>query len=112
MGKAATHFAEKANELGNAVLTNKSNQTTRFARATLRGLTAAARNWPTIHTLISEEYEAQVNSCHNTEAKELKKTMDKMTNMENVLLIIGIIQLLELYCIASVASQHSQWFPT
>ena len=50
-GKAATHFQERAEELGHIVLTNKTYQKTRFVRALLRGLTEALRNLPTIVTV-------------------------------------------------------------
>ena len=56
VGKSSSLFYEKADELENCVLSNKTFQTTRFVRALLRGITAALRNLPTHIAVISESY--------------------------------------------------------
>ena len=55
LGKIGTHFLNRAGELGYLVLTNKQNQTTRFGKALLRGLTVALRNLPTLQIILNEE---------------------------------------------------------
>ena len=74
-GKASTHFLEKAKELENIVLTNKTYQTTRFVRSLLRGITAGLRNLPTLVAIIGEDYNEAILSSNNTEAKNLKNTL-------------------------------------
>ena len=71
-GKAATHFEERAEELGHIVVTNKTYQTTRFVRALLRGLTAAMRNLPTLVNILAEDFNEAALQFNNTEAKKLE----------------------------------------
>ena len=85
LGKASTHFYEKARDLENIVLTNKVYQSTRFVRSLLRGLTAALRNLPTIVSIISEDYQEATVTSNNTKAKELKTTLDNLINAEILL---------------------------
>ena len=110
-GKASTHFFEKASELENIVLTNKAYQSTRFVRSLQRGNTAALRNLPTIVSIISEEYQDNLDNFNNTKAKELKKTLDSLKSAENLFFSIGLAQLLESYCVASLESQYASHFP-
>ena len=110
-GKASTHFFEKASELENLVLTNKTYQSTRFVHALQRGNTAALINLPTIVSLNAEEYQDAVLNFNNTKAKELKKTLDSLMSAENLFFSIGLSQLLESYCVASLESQYVSHFP-
>ena len=87
-GKAATHFQERAEELGKIVFTNKSYQTTRFVRALLRGLTAALRNLPTLVSLYCQEYNEAALDFNNTEAKRLHKILAELQSAKNFLLTI------------------------
>ena len=48
LGKAYTDFRDKAQELGNLVLTSKKYQETHFVRSLVRGLHTAIQNLPTI----------------------------------------------------------------
>ena len=109
---ASTHFEERAKDLGNIVLKNKSYQSTRFVRAFVRGGTAGLRNLPTIYRLLAEEYEEAVESCNITLAKKLDVTMSELRKTSNIALIIGIMQILESYTKASLGAQHMLWFPT
>ena len=111
VGKASTHFLEKAKELENIILTNKIYQSTRFVSSLLRGLTAALRNLPTIISIIGEEYNEAVLKFNNTEAKSLKKTLDGLMSAETLFFTIGMCQLLESYCAASLESQYTSHFP-
>ena len=111
VGKASTHFYEKAQELENIVLTNKTYQSTRFVRSLQRGITAALRNLPTIIALIGEEHKEAVLEFSNTEAKVLEKTLHGLMSAETLFFAIGLSQLLESYCAASLESQHASHFP-
>ena len=76
VGKASTHFFERASELNNIVLTNKTYQKTRFVRALQRGITAFLRNLPTLHHIVSEEYLDALRDNNKTLAKQLVKVVD------------------------------------
>ena len=110
-GKASTIFQEKAEELENMVLTNKTFQKTRFVRALQRGNTAALRNLPTIHHVIGEEYTEAHKEGNTTRYNQLGKLMDTLQNFETLVFAIGIAQLLEPYCDASLEVQHAFHFP-
>ena len=88
-GKASTHFLEKAKELENIVLTNKTYQTTRFVRSLLRGITAGLRNLPTLIAIIGEDYNEAILSSNNTEAKNLKNTLDGLMSAETLFLFLA-----------------------
>jgi hypothetical protein len=60
IGKASSHFEERAKDLGHLVLKSQIYQETRFVRSLLRGITAGLRNWPTMTILLGEEYEDAV----------------------------------------------------
>ena len=74
-GQSRTIFREKAEMLGNLVLSNKKNQTTRFVRSLQRGLQAYLRNLPTLIHLFAEKYEEAAKENRNTDAKEVLKTL-------------------------------------
>ena len=110
-GKASTHFYEKAKELENIVLSNKTYQSTRSVRSLQRGITAALRNLPTLISITSEEYNEAALTFNNTRAKELKKILDGLMDAETLFFSIGLSQLLESYCVASLESQCASHFP-
>ena len=97
IGKASTHFYNKAEELGNIVLSNKTLQTTRFVRSFLRGLTAALRNLPTLQHIVAEEFEIAAFNFENTKAKEAKKILDGLMDAETLFLNACLCQLLDSY---------------
>ena len=111
IGKSATQFFEKAEELNTNVLSNKTLQTTRFVRALLRGITAALRNLPTIIAVIGEDYEQAVLNSDNTKAKELESTLNSLRNAETLFFTIGLAQILEIYSDVSLSVQHASHFP-
>ena len=78
-GKAATHFEERAEELGHIVLTNKTYQTTRFVRALLRGLTAAIRNLPTLVNILAEDFNEAALQFNNRESQKVRKDPEGVT---------------------------------
>ena len=88
-GKAASLFFEKAEELNNIVLTNKTYQTTRFARALQRANTAAIRNLPTIVPVIAVEYNKAALEHSNTRALELKSLIKCLTSAERLFFSIN-----------------------
>ena len=110
-GKASTHFLEKAKELENIVLTNKTYQTTRFVRSLLRGITAGLRNLPTLIAIIGEDYNEAILSSNNTEAKNLKNTLDGLMSAETLFFAFGLSQLLESYSAVSLECQYASHFP-
>ena len=111
IGKASTHFHERAEDLGHIVLTNKTYQKTRFVRSLVRGLTAAMRNLPTIVTILAQEFSDAALRLNNTAGKILEKTITDLRSAENLLLTIGMMQLLEIYASVSLEAQHSFHFP-
>ena len=112
-GKASTIFQEKAAELENIVLTNKTFQTTRFVRSLMRGNTAALRNLPTIVAVVADDHqEATLAIPHDAKrSAQLKKLLDSLTNAKTLFFAIGIGQLLEPYCVASLEAQYASHFP-
>ena len=106
LGKAGTHFMNRAKELGYLVLTNKQHQTTRFVRAMLRGLTAALRNPPTL-----EIREIEL-AGRNDKVTMLMKMKRQITDAKHILFVIGLMQILEIYAEASLGAQHTKYFPT
>ena len=110
-GKASSHFQEIAEELSNIVLTNKTFQTTRFARSLQRANTAALRNLPTLVNVISKEYNSALKIFDHTRALELKPTLDDLLSAKRLFYGIGLAQLLEIYCEASLESQFASHFP-
>ena len=111
-GKASTKFREKADELNNIVLENKSYQTTRFVRSMQRCYSAALRNLPTLYYLIGAEYKFHHDRHDMTKAKEFKTILDKLQCGENFFFLLGITQLLENYIGASLGAQYASHFPT
>ena len=111
IGKSSSEFFEKADELGNNVLSNKTLQTTRFVRALLRGITAALRNLPTLIAVISESYNEAALNNENTTAKELKTTLDSLRNAEILYFAIGLCQILEIYSRVSLTVQYASHLP-
>ena len=112
LGKASTIFRDKAQELGNLVLSSKKFQVTRFVRSLVRGLRTAMQNLPTIVSILQEDYESYVFQFNNTEAIKVKTKIDKLKSPENLLKTIGIMQLLEKYASASLEGQYAKHFPT
>ena len=110
-GKASTNFMERAAELENLVLTNKTYQSTRFVRALQRGNSTALRNLPTLVSVVSEEYNDAVKSYNATRMSELKPIVDDLTNAKTLFFSIGLSQILECYCVASLEVQYSNHFP-
>ena len=111
VGKSASHFLEKAEELDNCVLTNKTLQTTRFVRALLRGITAALRNLPTLIAVISKEYNEATTNHEATKSNELGKLLNSLRNAELLFFTIGLAQILEIYSGVSLEVQHASHFP-
>ena len=115
IGKASTKFYEVADELNNIVLANKVYQSTRFARALLRGLTAALRNLPTLFNVLAKEHQEVGNitsqKFNNTRAKELEKVMGNLQNGRNLLVVIGFVQILEIFSEVSLEVQYSNHYP-
>ena len=111
-GQSCTIFRDKAEVLGNLVLSNKKNQTTRFVRSLQRGLQAYLRNLPTLIHLFAEKYEEAAKENRNTDAKEVLKTLSQLRDSRKLLLAVGLAQLLEIYVEASLQSQHCRCFPT
>ena len=112
VGKSATLFAERADELGNSVVTNKIYQSTRFVFALVRGANGGLRNLPTIVTLIEDDLKAALIGKDNTEAKRLEKLKAPLTDGYNLAMIIGIIQIMEKFTCSSLVSQNSFFFPS
>ena len=110
-GKASSHFQEIADELRNIVLTNKTFQTTRFARSLQRANTAALRNLPTLVNVISKEYNSALKIFDHTRALELKPTLDDLLSAKRLFYGIALAQLLEIYCEASLEAQYASHFP-
>ena len=111
IGKASTHFYNKAEELGNIVLSNKTLQTTRFVRSFLRGLTAALRNLPTLQHIVAEEFEIAAFNFENTKAKEAQKILDGLMDAETLFLTAGLCQLLDSYSEVSLQAQYTSQYP-
>ena len=84
VGKSSTHFFERAAELKNCVLTNKTFQATRFVRSLLRGITSALRNLPTLIAVIAEDYTEAALNHENTKAKELLEVLKNLRNAETL----------------------------
>ena len=93
-GKASTKFREKADELNNIVLENKSYQTTRFVRSMQRCYSAALRNLPTLYYLIGAEYKFHHDRHDMTKAKEFKTILDKLQCGENFFFLLGAVNFL------------------
>ena len=111
VGKSASYFTEKAEELDNCVLTNKTLQTTRFVRALLRGITAALRNLPTLIAVIGKEYNEATINHENTKAAQLNSILNSLRNAELLFFTIGLGQILEIYSGVSLEVQHASHFP-
>ena len=110
--KASTVFKDKAQELGNLVLTSKKPQETRFVRSLLQGLRSAMQNLPTMVSILEEDFEFLALEGKNTEAKIVDKKLKKLKSPENLLRTFGVMQLLELYASTSLEAQHAKHFPT
>ena len=112
IGKAATLFAEQADELGYSVVSNKQIQTTRFVASYIRGGSSSLRNLPTTLAMMENDIKKALAEKDNTEAKVLTKLRDDLNNGYNLAFIIGVLQILEKYAEASLAAQHCFHFPT
>jgi hypothetical protein len=112
LGKSSTIFANRARDLGNLVLTNKTYQTTRFVRSLLRGLRAAMQNLPTIIAILATDYEEATLECRNTDAGTIWKKLEKLRNPVNLVKTLGVLELLEIYAETSLEAQYSKHFPS
>ena len=111
IGKQSILFMEKAAELGNLVLTNKTYQATRFVRSLLRGLTAGLRNLPTLYAVYGDDT-VKIDNGHDTRSGESNSSfLEKLMKSENLFFTIGLCQLLEIYAEASLESQYASHFP-
>ena len=111
-GKASREFHEFAEELHYSVLTNKSNQTTRFVRALLRGIQSFLRNIPCLYNINGKAAEEYNLEGDNTNAKIALKTQEKIADGKFIASIIGVAQILEEYALTSLDAQNLHFFPT
>ena len=111
-GKASLLFHEYAKELHYSVLTNKSNQTTRFVRSLLRGLQSLLRNLPCLYAIHGKDAQEAALENDNTTAKIALNTQAKISDGKFIAGIIGIVQILEEYALLSIDSQNLKFFPT
>ena len=97
LGKAGTHFEKRAKELGYLVVTNKKNQTTRFVRALVRGMSAALRNYPTLGVVQNEAIQdAKISKKKSKSSgryihEELKKDLEELKSARNLMFILGLM---------------------
>ena len=111
-GKASLIFQEYARELHYCVLTNKSNQTTRFVRALLRGIQSLLRNLACLYNVHGKISEDAVLSNDNTTAKESLNMQSQISDGKFIASVVGIAQILEEYALLSLDSQNLKFFPT
>ena len=111
-GKASLIFKECAETLHYSVLTNKSNQTTRFVRALLRGIQALLRNIPCLYNLWGDIVKECALENDNTGAKEAMKMTGRLSDGKFIASVVGVVQILEEYAKTSLDSQNLSFFPT
>ena len=111
-GKASLVFKESAEELQYCVLTNKSNQRTRFVRALLRGIQSLLRNIPCLYNIWGNAVKECLLENDNTGAKEALKMQERLSDGKFIASVIGIVQILEEYARTSLDSQNLSFFPT
>ena len=111
-GKGGTIFFQAASEMNHLVLTNKSNQETRFVMSTLRGLSTYMINLPTLHGIHVSVFQQCNEDYDNTGAKIALNVMNKLSDGESLAMMVEVCQLLNMYSECSLTAQHSRKFPT
>jgi hypothetical protein len=110
-GKEGLLFHQVASELKAAVLTDKSEQTTRWVRSLLRLILAYYRNMPVLHAILSKAIDEARTAGDLTEQKTLQKKLDSFCNPRHVGFGIGLAQILDSYAQVSMNAQQLWNFP-
>ena len=110
-GKDGLLFQKVAVELGAAILTDKSEQTTRWVRSLLRIILAYFRNLPVMHAMLLREIEKARLSGNLTEQKKKQKQLDTFCNAIHIAFGIGLAQILDSYAQVSLNAQLLWNFP-
>ena len=101
-----------ANELGNLILSNKKDSTTRFVRHLLGVIKAIMQNLPTFFQSKVNEMQDALSVNKHTLATQCFEDQKKMRDPKKLLSLLGLAQILEAYTSTSIASQYSKRFPS
>jgi hypothetical protein len=111
-GLSGVRFREIAEDLHHAILTNKSQQETRWARAEIRSIQALLRNLPTFSAIYgSEELVCQRNG-DLTGQKENQKNREIVSDPDFIAFAVGLAQILDSYAKCSLDVQNIKLQPT
>lgn len=111
-GLSGVRFREIAEDLNHAVLTNKSQQETRWARAEIRSIQALLRNLPTFSAMYGSEEELCRKNGDITGQKESQKNREAASDQDFIALAVGLAQILEPYAKCSLDVQNVKLQPT
>lgn len=111
-GLSGVRFRELAEELNHAVLTNKGQQETRWARAEIRSIQALLRNLPTFATMYGSEEEVCRKNGDIAGQKENQRNREAVCDQDFITFAVGLAQILELYAKCSLDVQNVKLQPS
>ena len=101
-----------ASELGNLILANKKDSTTRFVRHLLAVIKAIMQNLPTFFQSKVNEMQDALSINKHTLATKCFEDQKEMRDPKKLLSLLGLAQILEAYTSTSIASQYSKRYPS
>ena len=110
-GKDGLLFLQVAVELKAAILTDKSEQTTRWVRSLLRLILAYFRNMPVLQRIICKNIDDARQEGDLSEQKKQQKLLDSFCNPSHIAFGVGFAQILDSYALVSMNAQQLWNFP-